>query len=174
MALDVRNLLCTSGTHSALGHFRPVRNVFDIDSIQFLQAYRNMAVNAAPVGEKSLDGSVEKTGPRRRVRWPAPLGDLLAELQVMRLAKKVAAGGRSFSPLRSRCTTWSGSPPGGAKLTCPGIHQQAAVLAGIQPLATAEEALAAAERRPATGVPEAVVRPHRLGQRACCTSAAGF
>jgi methylenetetrahydrofolate reductase (NADPH) len=171
IALDVRNVLCTSGTHTALGHFRQARNVFDIDSIQLLQAYRNMAVNATLVGEDSLDGSVEKTGPLCLGAVAAPMADPL-ELQVMRLAKKVAAGAQFFitQPVYDveRFTAWW------SEVTRRGIHQQVAVLAGIQPLATAEAAAAAAEKRPASGVPEAVLGRIASGDGPAAQRAAGL
>ena len=42
-ALGIRNILCTSGTHQTLGHFRAAKNVYDVDVIQLLQTCANLA-----------------------------------------------------------------------------------------------------------------------------------
>ena len=55
-ALGIRNLLCTSGSHQTLGRFRAAKNVYDIDSIQLLQTYADLAGECGLVGEDGIDG----------------------------------------------------------------------------------------------------------------------
>ena len=88
-ALGVRNILCTSGSHQTLGRFRAAKNVYDIDSIQLLQAYANLAGECKLVGEDGVVGA----GPFCLGAVASPDADPL-ELQVSRLLKKTAAGGR--------------------------------------------------------------------------------
>ena len=56
-ALGIRNLLCTSGTHQTLGSFRAARNVYDIDSVQLLQTYANLASDCRLLGESGMEGA---------------------------------------------------------------------------------------------------------------------
>ena len=56
--LGIRNLLCTSGTHQTLGHFRAAKNVYDIDSIQLLKAYSGLPGDGGLLGEEhGLEGA---------------------------------------------------------------------------------------------------------------------
>ena len=86
-ALGIRNLLCTSGTHQTLGGYRAARNVYDIDSVQLLQTYADLASDGGAVGRSGLDGA----GPFCLGAVASPDADP-CELQVMRLAKKTRAG----------------------------------------------------------------------------------
>ena len=86
-ALGIRNILCTSGTHQTLGHFRAAKNVFDVDVIQLLQTCANLANDAALVGEEAIAGADGFC----LGAVASPNADPL-ELQMIRLGKKVAAG----------------------------------------------------------------------------------
>ena len=86
-ALGVRNILCTSGSHQTLGRFRAAKNVYDIDSIQLLQTYANLAGECKLLGEDGITGA----GPFCLGAVASPDADPL-ELQVSRLLKKTAAG----------------------------------------------------------------------------------
>jgi len=142
-ALGIRNLLCTSGTHQRLGQQRAAKNVFDLDSVQLLQAYASLETNGSPAGPLCL-GAVA-----------TPFADPM-ELQVMRLAKKVAAGARFLitQPVfdLDRFDAWW------QEVTRRGIHQQVAILAGVRLLADAEQAKHYAQTRPVPMIPEAVLQ----------------
>ncbi len=92
-ALGIRNILCTSGTHQTLGHFRAAKNVYDLDVIQLLEACGNLAKDASLVGEGALPGADGFC----LGAVASPNADLL-ELQMIRLDKKVSAGGLPHQP----------------------------------------------------------------------------
>ena len=155
-ALGIGNILCTTGTHQTLGNFRSAKNVFDIDSTQLLVAYANLATDASLVGETAING-----------HGPLCLGAVAsqdadpAKLQIMRLVKKVAAGARFMitQPVfdLERFSTWW------KEVTAQGIHEKAAILAGVEILTGADQAQALAQRRPAPLIPAAVLE--RLGSQ---------
>jgi methylenetetrahydrofolate reductase (NADPH) len=146
-ALGIRNLLCTSGSHQTLGAFRAAKNVYDIDSIQLLQTYAGLSNGCAPLGENGIDGA----GPFCLGAVAAPFANPL-ELQIVRLAKKASAGARFLvtQPVYDleRFGLWW------QEVTRRGIHQQVAILAGIQPLLSDHLADAQAGKRPLPRVPE--------------------
>jgi len=155
-ALGIGNILCTTGTHQMLGSFRAAKNVFDIDSTQLLQAYANLASDAGIVGEAAING-----------HGPVCLGAVAsqnadpAQLQIMRLAKKVAAGARFMitQPVfdLQRFSGWW------KEVTARGIHEKAAIFAGIEILTDADAAQAYAKRRPLPMIPAALLE--RLGSQ---------
>ena len=85
-ALGIRNILCTSGTHQTLGEFKTAKCVFDVDSVQLLQIYSGLGTEDSDSG-LGVKGGVSLT----LGGTAAPFADPM-ELQVMRLAKKAAAG----------------------------------------------------------------------------------
>lgn len=126
-ALGIRNLLCTSGNHQTLGRFRAARNVYDIDAVQLLQSYANLATDGALLGESGLEG----TGPFCLGAVASPDADPSA-LQWLRLAKKTRAGAKFLvtQPVYDleRFEAWW------KEVVSRGLHEQAAILAGIHPL----------------------------------------
>ena len=167
-ALGIRNLLCTSGTHQTLGRFRAAKNVYDIDAVQLLQTYADLASDGGLVGESGLEGA----GPFCLGAVASPDADPL-ELQVSRLAKKTRAGARFLitQPVfdLERFDAWW------EEVTRRGLHEKVAIVAGIQPLADghladaqAGQASAAGDSRRvgrSSGVPERSGRPARRRHR---------
>jgi methylenetetrahydrofolate reductase (NADH) len=149
-ALGIRNVLCTSGTHQTLGPFRAARNVFDLDSIQLLQAYADLATNGSLVGEKGFDES----GPLCLGGVAAPYADPL-EMQVLRMAKKAAAGAQFLvtQPIfdLERFDLWW------KEVTRRGLHEQVAIVASVEPLTCLEKAKELAAKRPSPRIPAALV-----------------
>jgi len=149
-ALGIRNLLCTTGTHQTLGRFRSARNVFDVDSIQLLQIYDGLAKDGSVVGTEGIAGA----GPFCLGAVASPYADPL-ELQAVRLAKKAAAGAKFLitQPVfdLERFDGWW------QEVTRRGIHDQVAILAGVQPLAGADEAKTRSGERPDPMIPDAVL-----------------
>jgi methylenetetrahydrofolate reductase (NADPH) len=149
-ALGIHNLLCTTGTHQTLGPARAARNVFDIDSIILLQTYAGLAADASLVGEEPLNGAV----PLCLGAVASPHADPL-ELEVMREAKKAAAGAQFLvtQPVfdLERFDLWW------REVTRRGVHEKVAIVAGVWPLASGEEARGEAARRPSPMIPDAVV-----------------
>ena len=130
-ALGIRNILCTSGTHQTLGHFRAAKNVYDLDVIQLLEACGNLAKDASLVGEGALPGADGFC----LGAVASPNADLL-ELQMIRLDKKVSAGAgflisQPIYDLERFKAWWS-------EVSRRGLHEKTAILAGIEPLGEAE------------------------------------
>lgn len=149
-ALGVPNLLCTTGTHQTLGACANARNVFDIDSVQLLRM-------AAGLGGDGLAGSTGGNGqsvPLCLGATASPLADPI-ELQLMKLAKKIAAGAKFLitQPVFDveRFEEWW------AEVTRRGLHEKAAILAGVYPLTDAEEAKAYADKSPRPMIPDAML-----------------
>ena len=162
-ALGVRNILCTSGTHQTLGLCPPAKNVFDIDSIQLIETITHLG-RGSVVCREPFDGA----GPFCVGAVAAPFADP-PELQLMRLAKKVAAGAQFLitQPIYDldRFRVWQD------QVTRQGIHEQAAILAGIRPLLDVSAAKTYAASRPFPMVPQAVLdrlsaSSDRVAQRA--------
>jgi methylenetetrahydrofolate reductase (NADPH) len=144
-ALGIRNLLCTSGTHQTLGSYRAAKNVYDIDAVQLLQTYAHLASDGGLLGESGLEGA----GPFCLGAVASPDADPFA-LQLLRLAKKTQAGARFLvtQPVYDleRFEEWW------KEVTRRGLHDQAAVLAGIQPLSDGH--FAQAGPRPQPRIPD--------------------
>jgi len=136
-ALGVRNILCTSGDHQTLGACPPAKNVFDLDSIQLLSAVARLEPGAFCLGAVA-----------------APFADP-PEMQLMRLAKKINAGAEFLitQPVfdLDRFRAWWD------QVTQRGLHQRAAIIAGIEPLLDADQANKLADSRPRPMMPAAVL-----------------
>ncbi len=149
-ALGVRNILCTSGTHQTLGVCPPAKNVFDIDSIQLLDAVAHLGTGGSAVYPERFEGA----GPFCLGAVAAPFADP-PELQLMRLAKKVSAGANFVitQPVYDieRFRAWW------AQVAQRGIHERVAVLACIEPLLEAGHANAFASSRPLPRVPQSLL-----------------
>ena len=141
-ALGLRNILFTSGTSV----FRPAKNVYDMDSTQLIEAISNLGSNGSGAIGERFDGA----GPFCLGAVAAPFADP-AELQLMRLVKKVKAGAKFMitEPVYDleRFRAWWD------RVTERSIQEQAAVIAGIRPLLDAGLAKEYAEGRPCPRVP---------------------
>jgi methylenetetrahydrofolate reductase (NADPH) len=151
-ALGIHNLLCTSGTHQTLGQFRAARNVYDIDSIQLLQACSGLTNGGGRlVGETR---GFEGAGPFCLAAVAAPFADPM-EMQITRLVKKIKAGAKLLvtQPVYDleRFGVWW------QKVTRRGLHEQAAFVVGIQPLTRNHLADAQAGKRPSPRIPESML-----------------
>ncbi len=151
-ALGIRNLLCTSGTHQTLGHFRAAKNVYDVDSIQLLKTYAGLPSDGGLLGE---EGGLDGAGPFCLGAAAAPDADPL-ELQISRLVKKTRAGAvflvtQPVFDLERFDAWWQ-------EVVRRGIHEKVAVLAGIQPLTSGPLADAQAGKRPLPRIPESMLQ----------------
>lgn len=150
-ALGIQNVLCTSGTHQTLGRCGHARNVFDLDSIQLLGMYSGLTGDGSLVGEDGF----EEAGPFCLGATASPYADPM-EMQLIRLSKTIAAGAsfiitQPVFDLERFRQWWS-------EVSRRGMHENVAILAGIQPLADAEQAKICAEQRPDPRIPEAIRR----------------
>ncbi|MHB8899979.1 MAG: methylenetetrahydrofolate reductase [Thermoguttaceae bacterium] len=149
-ALGIRNLLCTSGSHQTLGRFRAARNVYDIDSVQLVQAYAQLATDGGLVHEPGILGA----GPFCLGAVASPEADPLA-MQISRLLKKVRAGATFLitQPVYDldRFGAWWKAIVAG------GLHEKVAILAGVQLLGEDELTKAREGQRCLAGVPQATL-----------------
>jgi methylenetetrahydrofolate reductase (NADPH) len=146
-ALGIRNLLCTSGNHQTLGSYRAARNVYDIDAVQLLQTYAQLASDGGLLGESGLEGA----GPFCLGAVASPDADPPA-LQWLRLAKKTRAGAKFLvtQPVYDleRFEAWW------KEVVSRGLHERAAILAGIHPLSDSH--FAHAGPRAQQGIPNSL------------------
>ncbi len=137
-ALGIRNILCTSGTHQALGAYRAARGVYDIDTVQLLQALSRLSSDAALLGETAVPGA----GPFCLGAVASPEADP-PDLQISRLAKKVRAGAGFLvtQPVRDleRFDAWWSA------VSRRGLPGETAILAGLGPFSDDRAAAAAAD-----------------------------
>jgi methylenetetrahydrofolate reductase (NADPH) len=149
-AMGVRNVLCTTGTHQTLGPCRKARNVFDVDSVQLLQAISGLSSDGSLVGEAAFEGA----GGFCLGATASPDADPV-ELQMVRLRKKIDAGARFVitEPVfdLERFEAWW------SEVERHGFHENIAILAGILPLTDAGVAKVFAERRPEPRMPESAL-----------------
>jgi methylenetetrahydrofolate reductase (NADPH) len=88
-AMGLRNLLVLSGDHQSFGNHPQSKNVFDVDSIQFLQAMNRLQNDGVFMG-----GTKCKNPPRFFLGATInPFADP-ADLQMIRLEKKINAGAK--------------------------------------------------------------------------------
>jgi methylenetetrahydrofolate reductase (NADPH) len=132
-ALGLRNILCLSGDHQSFGNQPQAKGVFDVDSIQLVQAVRQMRDSG-----KILGGEELASPPDLFIGAVAnPFADPFA-YRVARMAKKVAAGAEFIQTQciynLTRFKEWMGM------VRDKGIHEKAFILGGITPLKSARMA----------------------------------
>ena len=150
-AHDINTMLCLSGDHPCFGDHPTAANVYDIDSIQFVQMVRRMR------DEGKFQGGDEILNPPQMFIGAAanPFADPF-ELRVARLAKKVRAGA-DF--IQTQCIynlgkfkTWMQG------VRDRGLHEKAAILAGVTPMKSAGMAKYMKNKVPGMDVPDELVK----------------
>jgi methylenetetrahydrofolate reductase (NADPH) len=132
-SLGIKNVLCMSGYHQTLMGCPESANVFDIDSTQFLEMAGRMSEQGQLADGKNINGSCPLLVGAVANPFMKPL-----ELNMLRLVKKIQAGAcfiqthpvfdvKAFS-------LWLEAADKD------GLTKKAAVLAGVYPLESAEEA----------------------------------
>ena len=123
-AMGLRNLLVLSGDHQCFGNHPGSKNVFDVDSIQFLQAMKNLQEDGVFMG-----GSKCKSPPQFFLGATTnPFADPV-ELQLIRLEKKINAGARF---IQTQCIyDLERFEAFMEKVRERGLHERAYILAGI-------------------------------------------
>jgi methylenetetrahydrofolate reductase (NADPH) len=144
-AFGVEAILCLSGDHQSLGACPQAAGVYDIDSIQLVQALAGMmregSLPEAPIGAAA-----------HPYQQPAELG-------LLRLRKKIAAGAGFV--LTQAVFDLAGFTKWMVAVRAAGLDKRVAILASVLPLATVEQARALDRRRTYGPVPESVAA--RLG-----------
>lgn len=149
-ALGIRNVLCLSGDHQSFGNQPQAMGVFDLDSIQFVQAVRSMRDQGLVLGGDKLS-----RGPDVFIGAAAnPFADPLA-FRAVRLAKKIAAGAEFIQTQciynLERFETWM-------KLVRDrGLHEKAYILGGVTPLKSAKMAKYMRDKVSGMDIPDQII-----------------
>ncbi|MFP4159524.1 MAG: methylenetetrahydrofolate reductase [Desulfobacterales bacterium] len=147
----INTMLCISGDHPHFGDHPMAANVYDLDSVQLVQAVAGMRDTGRFQGGKDIDGP-----PAMFVGAAAnPFADPF-ELRVMRLAKKISAGA-DF--IQTQCVYNLDKFEKWMQGVCErGLHEKAYILAGITPMKSAGMARYMKNRVPGMDVPDEVVK----------------
>lgn len=147
----IDTLLCLSGDHPHFGDHPMAANVYDLDSIQFIQTVKTIR------DEGKLQGGGEVLNPPKMFIGAAanPFADPF-ELRVARLAKKIKAG---VDFIQTQCIynldkfeRWLEG------VRDRGLHEKVHILAGITPMKSAGMAKYMKNRVPGMDVPDEIVK----------------
>lgn len=150
-ALGIRNVLCLSGDHQSHGNQPRAAGVFDLDSMQFLQAVRTMRDKGTILGGDRLNRS-----PDLFIGAAAnPFADPLS-FRAVRLAKKVAAGAEFIQTQciynLERFEAWM------KMVRDRGLTERVSILGGVTPLKSAKMAAYMRDKVPGMDIPDQIVR----------------
>ena len=146
----IDTMLCLSGDHPQFGDHPMAANVYDIDSVQFVQMVKKMR------DEGKFQGGDDIENPPKMFIGAAanPFADPF-ELRVLRLAKKVAAG---VDFIQTQCVynldkfeRWI------AQVRERGLEKKVYILAGITPLKSAGMAKYMKNKVPGMDVPDELI-----------------
>jgi methylenetetrahydrofolate reductase (NADPH) len=150
-ALGIKNVLCLSGDHQTFGNQPQAAGVFDLDSIQFVQAVRAMRDKGAILGGEPLTKA-----PDLFIGAAAnPFGDPFA-FRVVRLAKKVAAGAEFIQTQSIYNVERFGRWIGMARDR--GLAEKVSILGGVTPLKSAGMAKYMKKKVAGMDVPDDVIK----------------
>jgi methylenetetrahydrofolate reductase (NADPH) len=150
-AMGINNVLCLSGDHQIFGNQPEAMGVFDLDSVQFLNAVKNMRDNGKLVGGEELSKSPEMFIGAAANPFADPF-----EFRVVRLAKKIAAGA-DF--IQTQCIynlekfeKWLGMARDR------GLTEKAYIMGGVTPLKSAGMAKYMNNKVAGMDVPEDIIK----------------
>jgi methylenetetrahydrofolate reductase (NADPH) len=148
--LGIKNVLCLSGYHQTLMGSAQAANVYDIDSIQLLATVKKMNEEGTLLDGTKIEGGFAMLAGAAANPYTRPI-----ELNVLRLAKKIEAG-VAFIQTQAVFDTesleqWVES------LRRDGITERVAILAGVLPLASADEAKRLSDTFTDFYIPEAII-----------------
>jgi methylenetetrahydrofolate reductase (NADPH) len=149
-ALGIKNVLCTSGHHQTLTRCSDSANVYDLDAIQVVWAIRQMRDQGTLLDGTAITGQFSMLIGAVVNPYLRPL-----ELNLIQLAKKIGAGADfvQTQPVfnMEEFTTWLDAA------RKEDLADKAAILVGILPLSSAEEAAKLRETHTELRIPDAVV-----------------
>lgn len=149
-ALGIRNILCLSGDHQSFGNQPQAKGVFDIDSVQLIQAVRQMRDAGEIIGGDKL------TAPPQLFIGAAanPFADPF-KYRAARLATKVEAGAEFIQTQcifnLKRFKEWMGL------VRDYGLDNKVFILGGITPLKSARMAEYMAKQVAGMDIPEEII-----------------
>jgi methylenetetrahydrofolate reductase (NADPH) len=150
-SLGVNNILCLSGYHQSLSDLPESANVYDIDSIQLIDSVNRMKTEKILLNGKKIDGDFSVLIGAVANPYLRPL-----ELNILRLIKKVKAGANFIQTQAVFNTTdfqeWLDAA------YQEGLTEKAAIIAGIYPLASYNEAIMLLEKHTDFYIPKSHVQ----------------
>ena len=150
-ALGIRNVLCLSGDHQVFGNQPQAVGVFDLDSIQFIQAVKAMRDEGIILGGEPLSRPPEVFIGAAANPFGDPMG-----FRVVRLAKKIKAGADFIQTQCiyniDRFKQWV------SEAQDRGLTEKAFILGGVTPLKSAGMAKYMKNRVAGMDVPDYVIR----------------
>jgi methylenetetrahydrofolate reductase (NADPH) len=159
-SLGMENVLCLSGYHQTLMGCPDSANVYDIDSIQLLATVRRMDQEGVLMDGTRLAGGFAMLAGATANPYLAPL-----ELNILRLTKKVEAGAAFIQTQAVFSVETFGQWLAAAREA--GLTERTAVLAGVLPLADAEEAVRLRDGFTDYRIPDGLIdRLKRAGDKA--------
>ena len=150
VALGIGNILCLSGDHQKFGNHPTAKNVFDIDSIQLIQALKNMRDEKKFLCDEDISGEV----PLFIGAAANPYADPF-EFRVARLAKKIKAGADFIQTQAvydiAKFTKWM------EMVADRGLDEEVHILAGVIPIRSAGMARYMRDYVSGVSVPDEIV-----------------
>ncbi|HEY54967.1 MAG TPA: methylenetetrahydrofolate reductase [Dehalococcoidia bacterium] len=150
IALGIGNILCLSGDHQKFGNHPTAKNVFDIDSIQLIQALKNMRDEKKFLCDEEVSGEV----PMFIGAAANPYADPF-EFRLTRLAKKVKAGADFIQTQAvydiAKFAKWM------KMVTDRGLDKETHILAGVIPIKSAGMARYMRDYVSGVSVPDEIV-----------------
>lgn len=159
VAMGVGNILCLSGDHQKFGNHPTAKNVYDIDSIQLIQALKNMRDDKKFICGEDVSGEVPVFIGAAENPYADPF-----EFRVVRLAKKIKAGA-DFIQTQAvydvpKFIKWM------TMITDRGLDKQVHVLAGVIPIRSVGMARYMRDYVPGVSVPDEIVKRMEGAQNA--------
>jgi methylenetetrahydrofolate reductase (NADPH) len=148
--LGVTNVLCLSGDHQTLGVCPEAAGAFDIDSTQLVQALAAMRDEGVLLGDRPL-----QSGPALFVGAVAHPYLRPPELAMIGLRKKVEAGADFL--ITEPVFDVEGFALWMSAVREAGLHERTHIIAGVRPLASAEQAEHLQARQGASSIPDDVI-----------------
>jgi len=150
IALGIGNFLCLSGDHQKFGNHPTSKNVFDIDSIQLIQALKKMRDEKKFLCDEEVSGEV----PMFIGAAANPYADPF-EFRLTRLAKKVKAGADFIQTQAvydiAKFAKWM------KMVTDRGLDKETHILAGVIPIKSAGMARYMRDYVSGVSVPDEIV-----------------
>jgi methylenetetrahydrofolate reductase (NADPH) len=133
-SLGIKNILCLSGYHQSLSDLPESANVYDIDSIQLINSVNHMKAERTLMNGKKIEGEFSVLIGAVANPYLRPL-----ELNILRLMKKIKAGANFIQTQAVFNTTDFKEWLDAAHKE--GLTEKAAIIAGIYPLESYDEAM---------------------------------
>ena len=128
VSFGVRNFLCLQGDHGKFGNEPGSKNVYDLDSMQLIQAVKNMRDEGVFVGGEELEHPLPPIFIGAVVN---PFADPF-EYRAHRMAKKIAAGAQFVQTQcifdMDRFEKWM------EQVRAMGLHKKVKIIGGVTPI----------------------------------------